>query len=201
MPEKVDLSLESDLTRMVRTLIQEIKRDILANTSLTVSVDYLPMVHDQFEVIALSKLSCLILSGPRMSINRFYGTNESIQDSESTVRVGPLTMDLSFTMTGGSTRTAELLNLMAQVGSFLNQHPWFEMARVPGGSELIRWEMAPEGDFRVNLHGMDDVRAFQTGVVIRGFDLDPGIQRPLEGKVKDEPTLEVAWLGEGGRNG
>ncbi len=201
MKEKVDLAVESDLTRLVRALLQEIKRDVLANTSLTVSMDYLPLHPDTPEVVALSKLPCLVLSGPRMSVNRFYGTNEPISESETTVRVGPLTMDLSFTITGGANRTTDLLNLMAQVGSFLNQHPWLEMPRVPGGHELVRWEMAPEGDFRVNLHGMDDVRVFQTGVVVRGFDLDPGFQRPLGQTLKDEPRLDVAGLQEGGNHG
>jgi hypothetical protein len=201
MPEKVDLTVESDLTRLVRTLLQEIKRDVLANTSLTVSMDYLPLLPDCTDVVALSKLPCLVLSGPRMSVNRAYGSNEPVPDSETTVRVGPLTMDLSFTLTGGANRTTELLNLMAQVGSFLNQHPWLEMPRVPEGHEFVRWEMAPEGDFRVNLHGMDDVRVFQCGLVIRGFDLDPGIQRPLGGQLQDEPRLEVAGLQERGSHG
>ncbi len=201
MKEKEDLTMESDLTRLVRTLLQEIKRDVLANTSLTVSMDYLPLLPDTPEVIALSALPCLVLSGPRMSINRFYGTNEPVLESETTVRLVPLTMDLSFTLTGGANRTSVLLNLMAQVGSFMNQHPWLEMPRVPGGHELVRWEMAPEGDFRVNLHGMDEVRAFQTGVVVRGFDLDPGFQRPLGQVLKSEPKIDVAERQEGGSRG
>ena len=55
---------ESDLTRAVRQLLRELKRQVLANVSATVSVDYDDNVVDGQSLIAMAKVPSLVLSGP-----------------------------------------------------------------------------------------------------------------------------------------
>ena len=197
---------ESDLTRLVRTLLRELKRQVLANVSMTVSVDYDDTTVDGMNVIAISQLPSLVLSGPRVAENRFFSTNEPREDvvpgasgPELMRRRPPYTVDLSFTLTAASDRTVELLNLMAAVATFLNRNRWIELPRDPEdpATAAARWEMDPEGDFQTRLDGPDDVRVFSCGFVIRGFDIDEGL--PLDvGRAVVETELDTEVIAPGG---
>ena len=194
---------ESDLTRLVRTLIRKLRIQVLANTSISVSVDYDDTVVDGQNIVAISKLPSLVLSGPGLSENRFFSTNELREDvvaGTSGLEVvrhrPPFTTDLSFTITAASDRTTELLNLMAAVATFLNRSRWIEMPRDPEipGSEVVRWEMDPNRDFRTRLDISDDIRVFTCGFVIRGFDVDEGL--PLDaGRLVEQTNIETEPLG------
>ena len=178
---------EADLTRVVRQLLRELKRQVLANVSATVSVDYDDTVIDGLNVVALAKVPSLVLSGPALRPNRFYSTNTPQEDvvpglsgEEFLRRKPPYTVDLLFTLTATSERTAELLNLMAAVATFLNRNRWLDLPCDPADTTrgVVRWEMDPDGEFRTQLGGKDDVRAFTCGLLIRGFDIDEGL--PLD---------------------
>ena len=197
---------ESDLTRLVRTLLRELKRQVLANVSMTVSVDYDDTTVDGMSVIAISQLPSLVLSGPRVVENRFFSTNEPHEDvvpgasgPELMRRRPPYTVDLSFTLTAASDRTVELLNLMAAAATFLNRNRWVELPRDPDdpAAGTTRWEMDPEGEFQTRLDGRDDVRVFSCGFVVRGFDIDEGL--PLDvGKAVADAELDTVAVPPGG---
>lgn len=197
---------EADLTRLVRALLREFKRQVIANVSMTVSVDYDDTTIDGMNVVAISKLPSLVLSGPRVAENRFFSTNEPHEDvvpgpagPEILRRRPPLTVDLVFTLTAASDRTVELLNLMAAVATFLNRNRWVELPRDPGDPSAgdVRWEMDPEGDFQTRLDGPDDVRAFTCGFLVRGFDLDEGLPLDL-GRAVAETALDTEAIAPGG---
>lgn len=193
---------ESDLTRLVRALLRAIKRELLENTAISVSVDYDDTVLDDLNVVAISKLPSVVLSGPRLRENRVYSTNVPHEDlvqgslgPEIVRRRPPFTADLEFTITCASNRTVELLNLMAAVGTFLNRHRWIEMPRDPEdpAKGTVRWEMDPVGEYRTALDGKDDVRSFTCGLLIRGFDVDEGL--PLDiGRPVVEAAVETSPL-------
>jgi hypothetical protein len=72
---RATVAREADLTRVVRQLLRELKRQVLANVSATVSVDYDDTVIDGLNVIAMAKVPSLVLSGPTLRPNRFYSAN------------------------------------------------------------------------------------------------------------------------------
>ena len=177
------IATESDLTRLIRTLLRTIKKQIIDNTSISVSVDYDDTVVDGLNIVALSELPAVVLSGPTLGENRFFSLNEAAEvpvmgaDGPEIARNRPpYTVDLVFTLSVASDRTVELLNLMAAVATFLNRNRWIEMVRDPYApdSETVRWEMDPSGEFRTRLDEGDDVRVFTCGLVVRGFDIDEG---------------------------
>ncbi|MBL9023822.1 MAG: IPT/TIG domain-containing protein, partial [Myxococcales bacterium] len=163
---------EADLTRVVRQLLRELKRQVLANVSATVSVDYDDTTLDGLNLIAMAKVPSLVLSGPTLRPNRFYSANVAHEDvvdgiagPELARRKPPYTVDLVFTLTAASERTAELFNLMAVVATFLNRNRWLELQRDPADASRgsVRWELDADGEFRTQLAGKDDVRAFTCG--------------------------------------
>jgi len=190
---------ESDLTRAVRQLLRELKRQVLANVSATVSVDYDDTVVDGQSLIAMAKVPSLVLSGPTLRPNRFYSQNEPHVDvvpgalgPELVRRKPPATVDLLFTLTAASERTAELFNLMAAVATFLNRNRWLVLLRDPNAPERgsVRWELDADGEFRTQLASRDDVRAFSCGFVVRGFDVDEGLPLDVNALVLD-PELQL----------
>ena len=95
------------------------------------------------ELVAMASLPALVLSGPKITENRFYALNEGREDvvpgpaGPELARHRPTyTVDLAFTITAVSDHTVELLNLMAAVGTFLNRNRWIELPRNPDDSAL-----------------------------------------------------------------
>ena len=202
--ERPTVAREADLTRVVRRLLRELKRQVLANVSATVSVDYDDTVVNG--VIAMAKVPSLVLSGPTLRNNRFYSANvlhedvvDGVSGPELLRRRPPYTVDLVFTLTAASERTAELFNLMAAAATFLNRNRWLELQRDPADASLgvVRWELDADGEFHTTLAGKDDVRAFTCGFVVRGFDVDEGLPLDL-GKLVSEFELETHAIAPGG---
>jgi hypothetical protein len=199
--DRPQLARESDLTRLVRKLLQEIKRQVLANTSITVSVDYDDTVLGGLDVIAAAKVPSVVLGAPRISENRFYSTNvprEQVVMGPTGPEVQrmrpPFTADLGFTIMITTDRTVELFNLTAAIARFLNQNRWVELQRDPddAASGTVRWEMDPQGDFHTRLDGPGDLRVYGCGFVVRGFDFDGEIVLDRSRVVSQEPQLGVA---------
>lgn len=174
------IAREATLTRLVRKLLRELKKQVLANVSMTVSVDYDDTEIEGMSVISMATLPSVVLSGPNLRENRLYSTNvlrEQVVGGEVVRHRPPLTVDLLFTITAASEKTAELLNLMAAVATFVNRNRWLELLRDPGDATqgVVRWEMVADGELRTQLEGKSDVRAFSWGLVVRGFDVDEGL--------------------------
>jgi len=71
------LATESDLTRLVRTLLRRLKRDLAVNTSMRVSVDYADERHvDGMRVVPMATLPAIVLTPQRLPPNPMYGTRE-----------------------------------------------------------------------------------------------------------------------------
>ena len=202
--ERSSLIEEASVTRLIRALLQELKVQVIENTNMTVALDYDATLDDASAVPSLAELPALILSGPTVRLNRFYANNVPHErvilgsSGPELLRYRPaLTADLSFRLTGASTFTAELLNLMGSLSSFLNRNHWISLARDPDQPELgsVRWELDMEGELRTNLYGRDDLRVFTCGLVVRGFDLDEGLPMDWGKAVTEAPELQTLSYG------
>ncbi|MCU0658090.1 MAG: IPT/TIG domain-containing protein [Polyangiaceae bacterium] len=200
------LAQEATLTRLVRQLLRELKRQVLENVSLSVNLDFDDTPEDGLDVIVLGKLPSLVLTGPRLRPNRFYASNvpvERVVASPSGLDLQrqrpPLTVDVEFSVTGASTSTIELLNLSTSLAAFFNRTRWLKLLRDPEKPEAgtVRWEMDALGELRTDLDGKDSVRAFSWGLVVRGFDLDEGLPLDL-GRAVSEAGGEVSVFPIGG---
>lgn len=71
------LAVESDLTRLVRSLLRELKRQVHPNVSLTVQTDFDAETGDELHLTELASMPGLVLVGPELTENRFYSLNQS----------------------------------------------------------------------------------------------------------------------------
>lgn len=175
------LSAESDLARLVRTLLRELKRQVLPNVSLTVQTDFDAHTGDELHIAELASLPALVLVGPELTEDRFYSLNELPElaggPGGALRRRTPYTVDLRFSLVGASDHTVELLNLMAATQLFFHRNKFLEMDRDPnspgGGSVRYEMDLATDGDLRVTSQPNEsNVRSFSGTFVIRGFDLE-----------------------------
>ncbi len=175
------LTPEADFTRLVRTLLQELKRQVLVNVVLTVHTDFDPETGDELHLAQVAKLPALVLVGPELAENRFFSRNQLPEASSGAGafvrRRVPYTVDLGFTLVGVSDHTTELLNLMAATQLFFHRNKFLEMDRDPAAPDAgrVRYEMdfTPDGDLKVTSQPNEsNVRSFSARFVIRGFDLE-----------------------------
>lgn len=199
-----DIVTESDFTRMVRTVLQTLKVDVLENTNISVSVDYDDTADDGLSIVALAKLPALVVTGPILAENRFYSINQirelDIPNSPNhlvNLQGPPLTQDLRFALTGATNTTVQMLNLLSAVSGYFNRNKWLVMPRDPKtpNSEEVRWELDFDTEVRTSVDGPDDIRAFAAGFVIRGFDIDEGVSIGLTRPV-DEIVLDMERCNE-----
>lgn len=177
------LTDESHLTRLLRTLLRMLKRDLIENSVMRVAVDYADARHlDGMQVVPIATLPALVLSPVQLPENRTYSTNElreravmGVKGPEIVRDTPPLTVDVELRLTGSSDSTIELLNLLAAVGDFLHRTKWVEMERDPAdpSAGAARWALRG-GPFRTVLDGPDGVGAFTVDLAVRGFDLASG---------------------------
>jgi hypothetical protein len=184
------LTVESDLTRLVRVLIQELKRQVLENVVLTVHTDFDADVGAELHLAQIAHLPGLVLMGPELAEDRFFSLNQRPElatgPGQFAQRRVPYTVDLGFTLVGVSDHTTELLNLMAATQLFFHRNKYLEMDRDAGDASAgsIRYEMdlAPDGDLKVTSQPNEsNVRSFSGRFVVRGFDLEDLAGFPGEG--------------------
>jgi hypothetical protein len=195
------LTHEADLTRLVRALLQELKRQVLENVVLTVQTDFDPDTGDELHLSHIAALPALVLIGPELTENRFFSVNQrpelATAPDRFAQRRAPYTVDLGFTVVGVSDHTTELLNLMAATQLFFHRNKVLELDRDPADAHVGRvgYEMdfTPDGDLKVTSQPNEaNVRSFSGRFVVRGFDLEDLAGVPDEGVVgRGAVTREV----------
>jgi hypothetical protein len=81
------LTAESDLTRLVRTLLRELKRQVLDNVVLTVQTDFDAETGDELHLAQFAALPGLVLVGPELVEDRCYSLNRLPEAPDVTVEV------------------------------------------------------------------------------------------------------------------
>ena len=176
-----DLTVESTLARVTRTLLQWLKREVLAETVLTTHTEF-DGNPDQWGALAntidLAKLPALILAGPRLERDGLYTSNvrpSNVVDGVALIGRPARTVDLTFDLTGVSDSSIELLNLMNEIVDFGQRNTQLALLRNPAMPELglVTYDMMttqdPQATSRPN---ESNVRQFTYSITIKGVDID-----------------------------
>jgi len=175
------LTTEADLTRLVRKLRQELKRQVLENVVLTVQTDFDADTGDALHLAQVAQLPALVLLGPELTEDRFFSLNQRPElatgPDRFAQRRAPYTVDLGFTVIGVSDHTTELLNMIAATQLFFHKNKYLELDRDAdnAGAGTVRYEMdlTTDGDLKVTSQPNEsNVRSFSGRFVVRGFDFE-----------------------------
>lgn len=205
-----DAASQSNLTRLVRTIVEELRRQILANVVLTTHTDY-DDTPDGANVAALADIPGLVLSGPTLRLNRFYNTNEPRESDDAhgdTYKQRPArTVDVAFTLIGVDELMTRELDLIAECTAFFLRNPMLRMLRDPavaGVYSEYEMEIDDGGDFKsIGTPNNSNVRAFSGAFLVRGLDIEEADMRvSLASPVSDVlPADAAATVGGGGADG
>lgn len=204
------LSLESDLGRVVREVVRLFRTQVLANVSATTHSDWDRDVADAENIVDVAQLPAIVIFGPRLVPNRFFTQNGLIATrvgNEFVVRPAPETDDVGFTLAGISDNKVEVINLQAAVRKLFAKNRWLKVLRDPTRPELghVRFDLEldpagispdPATDQKSNL------RSFSGSFVVRGVDhedLTGFVEDDVTGRgaiVTETPTLIVTGKGD-----
>ena len=191
---------ERDLTRLVRALIRELRRQVLpGGVHLTVHTDWSD--DPASGLAAIAAIPALVLSGPSLRENRFYSINKA-REVVNPFGLGaafyaelrpPYTIDLVFDVIGATDSQAQHLNLMAEVVDFFHRNQTLSMANssTDPAAGATSWELDWEPGSQpkaISVPNSSSIRAFRGTFVLRGFDLDEtdvaaGIVKTVEDQV------------------
>ena len=178
--DRVQLAAESDLQRLCRTLIQELKKQVITEVAISVHTDWDPDPADLENVVGLASLPGIAIFGPNLVPNRTYSKNgityRPTVGVESNVRRSPGTDDVTFSITGVSEIKAEAINLLAEVRGFFENNRWIQMLAVPSdvAQGYVRYELHldPAGLRWEPSDGKSNLRSFSGNFLLRGFDIE-----------------------------
>lgn len=175
------LASASHLQKVIRTLIRELKRQVVPNVNHRQHVDYGEEEDIDGDGVPdhigarKADVPSITLVGPNAPQNRFYSTNghvEVVKDGKVFLRRAPKTVNLDFVLLGESDSTAELLSLWQSVEMFFYKNVYLHVSDGMGGE--VRYELT------MNFVGMKDtgvastsnVRRFAGSVCIRGVNIE-----------------------------
>jgi len=173
---------ESGLSLVLSTLCEALQRGITRNAGPPASVDYDETTADGLDIVFMSSLPSVVISGLRLVPQRDDAANVPVEvavGGEIQLRMPPRYHDMEFSITGAAAGVFQALNLANAVVAFFQRTPWLEIP----GDEVVRLEMDLVGETRVQLRSPGagrggDVRAFVLNAVVRGVDV--GDELPVE---------------------
>jgi hypothetical protein len=203
---RAPIGRESDLTRLVRALLRALKDQVLANTATPMSLDYRETTTN---VVPIAKVPSLTVLGPDVRENRLYSSSELVERVVATpagIEIEslrpPTAVDLRFVLEAVTNSTAEHLELFAALVAFFHRNPYLVLGRDPLLPEAgtVRFVLACDGEARAatvqsedgRAGRTDDRRAFQWGLVVRGFPVDEHIAIERAAAVPSGVDIRIA---------
>lgn len=169
---------ESLLAFIVRTLLQEMKRQIVENVELTTAVDFDDSPGDAANIAALATLPGLVLAGPQLRENRLFSLNQIREDErpdlleQTQLRPG-YTVDLVFTVIGVDDSSQRHLNLLQETIGFFHQNRTLNVRNPLAPEQAVEFEMLIEQPPSiVGSANNSNLRAFSGTVAVLGVTLD-----------------------------
>lgn len=170
----------SDLSRLVRAFIREMKRQIIPEVVYSPHTDYDADTGDQLNIVSTATLPALALIGPTLQENRFFSTNERAYvagHGRQVRRRSPLTVDVRFSILGIGDKSLTTVNLQAAVLRFFDKNRYLHVLHdaADPSAGYASFEMGFDQGGAPSIAGAGDdanVRTFESRIVIKGFDIE-----------------------------
>jgi len=177
--QRVQTGSETDLTRVVRQLVRELRKQVIPNVGLSYHSEFDPETGDLLNITGMASLPGIALTGPNLSENMFYSihgyfVSETVEGTKY-LREAPRTHDLSFDFVCISDSLFELVNLQALLIQWARRNTTLSVYRDPEDLSLgsVEYEMELTGSLPMNLESNEsNIRYFSGGIIIRGVDIE-----------------------------
>lgn len=132
---------QSDLWRAVASLVEELRRQIIANVVTGGEVDYDGSPNDLLNIIEIAKVPAIVLEGPKIigsigSLRRVGEPWEEVAtDHFKRLRTQEY-LNLEFSLTGVDDHKIRLTNLLREVVSFFTRNPVLRLLLDPANPSL-----------------------------------------------------------------
>lgn len=173
------LTTESDLARVVRAILRELRKQVVREVVLAPHTDYDASTEDGLNIVETAELPALALIGPELVENRFYSSNvqDYIEGHDHSVQTRDAhVVDVAFQLVGMADKTVSLINLQAAVISFFKRNCYLKMLCDPNdasqGYATFEIVLVRNAGVDVTLPGDDaNVKSFSTRFLLRGFPI------------------------------
>lgn len=175
---RVDLAVDSDLNRLERTLIKEMRRQLLQNVLKTAAVDFDGTPGGVFDVPDMGELPAIAIQGPQVVDNRPYDLDVTLITKSGatwTRRDTFKTVNLTYRFVAMDNKQARNMNLFTLMLQFLQNNPTLEMLRdeADASKGTVQYELSQVGEFTTFTgSSSSDIRGFSGSLVIRGFQVE-----------------------------
>lgn len=176
--KRADLAINTDLTRLERSLMLELSRQVIQNVLKTAAVDYDSTPDGAFDVVDVAKLPALAIQGPQIVDNRPYDLDVGLETDDGTnfERRRPFkTINLTYRFVAMDNKQVRNMNLLTLMLQFLQNNPFLEVLRdeADPSKGWVKYELAQVGEFTTFTgSSSSDIRGFSGSLVIRGFQVE-----------------------------
>lgn len=189
------------LLNVVRTLIRELRRQVLNNVAISQAVDYDASTGDSLDIVELAGIPGLALFGPDIVEDKFYrgSIRPNVQDLgslEYTKYDIPRVVTLRFTATLTASEGGEMMNLVQEFLMFFRNNKTLDVQldSTDASQGYAGYEMFLTDDpSRSGQANESDVREMEATFEVRGVPIDEDEWQPVEwGRIMDDPAdIEV----------
>lgn len=195
---------ESDLARVIRAFLQELKRQVTPNVAYPANTDYDDAGNAVISVAHLPTMPGLVITDCVLRENAFYSIRgmQEIQsaDGESFAELAPpTTVDIVFTLAVITNSHVELLNLTAAAKRFFKKNPHLALARDPADASkgVVQYELQgyqdPETRLAIESNPSNVRHSVMTATIV-GFDIESMAMDPGAGLTPESEGLVDAGL-------
>jgi hypothetical protein len=202
--QRVQLALESEFTRANRSILRELRLQVITNVVSTPHTDYDPDASNLLNEVGLAEVPGIALLGPDLVENRFYSLNawqRSASAGERAIRRAPYTVDLAYTIVGICNHKVMSLNLMAVVQGFFERNKQLFIDRDPDdaskGQVGYTMDLDSDGDMKADhTPSNSNLRIFSGRFSVRGFDIEglTGLDNQVVARTADTTEVNVGII-------
>lgn len=182
---------ESDVARIIRSLIQDLKRQITPNVYWPSSSDYDEHTEDLLNEVEIPAFPAIVFANISFEENPVYKTCEPIEipDPENpdgfVMYAPPEMVDIVIPIIGSSDNSDELINLSSAVRRFFRKTIRVKIPRDPedAQSEILEWDLQwdPTPTAMQIAASSNNIRTFSGTARILGFPIEQLYGLPLGG--------------------
>jgi hypothetical protein len=204
-----DLDVESELASVVRTLLRDLKRQVIENVVLSAHTDFDEETGDLLNLAFVAKKPALVLGNLEIPEDREHHVSTEVEvaagDGRFIKRRAPVALDVSMTLVGVDDNPIRILNLMQAVRMYFKKNPWLVVDRdqTDASRGAVRYEMDWSFGGPVSVtHAQDNsnVESFAGRVIVRGVLIEdmPGLptSKPagIPAHLPHEATTGYGWV-------